>query len=55
MPLQSTSFRKELEDFIDSIINNKSPQVTGEIGLEVNKIIEALFESVEKQKIIKID
>lgn len=52
MPLQATSFRKELEDFVSSIVDKKSPQIPGTVGLEVMRIIDSCFESISSQRIV---
>lgn len=41
--------------FIDCVANNKSPNATAQDGLEVTRLIEAVVESLKKQKIIYPD
>ncbi len=46
--------KRELVDFLSSIIEEKSALVTGEEGLKAVKIVEAGSLSIEKNKVINI-
>ena len=45
----------ELQHFVDSILNNNKPIVTGLDGVKALKIAEAILESAEKRKIIELN
>ena len=47
--------KNEIEDFIDSIKNNRSSLVTGYDGLETVKIAQSAIKSYKQKKVIKID
>jgi len=55
MPVQTTSFRKELEDFVSSILNDREPQIPGSIGLHVMKIIEACYKSISECTVVNLN
>jgi len=55
LPGSQYAYKKELEEFINAIIRDKDPPVTGEDGLIAIKVIEAAKESVEKKAIIQIN
>ena len=44
----------ELQDFVNSILNNSEPLVTGEDGLKALIIAEAAYRSSEKERAVKI-
>ena len=47
--------KKQLKDIVDSILNNKKPQVTGVDGRNALAIVIALYESCRTGKPIKVD
>jgi len=45
----------ELQHFVDSLLNNNDPLVTGMDGVKALKIAEAILESAEKNRLIELD
>jgi len=45
----------ELQHFVDSVLNNDNPIVTGLDGVKALKIAEAILESAEKNSLIELD
>ena len=45
----------ELQHFVDSVLNNDKPIVTGLDGVKALKIAEAILESAEKRKLIELN
>ena len=45
----------ELRHFVDSILNNNKPIVTGLDGVKALKIAEAILESAKKRRIIELN
>lgn len=45
----------ELQHFVDSVLNNNDPMVTGLDGVKALKIAEAILESAEKNRLIELD
>ncbi|MDY6833656.1 MAG: Gfo/Idh/MocA family oxidoreductase [Chloroflexota bacterium] len=54
VPLSQTSYRKEIEDFIDSIIHNRPPSITGDNALTVLRVLEAAKQSFEKNTFVEV-
>ncbi len=52
MPVSATSFRRELESFFRSIIQDTRPEVSGDIGMEVMKVIEAAYRSIAEKRVV---
>ena len=52
MPVSATSFRRELESFIQSIIGKTQPEVSGDIGMEVMKVIGAAYKSISEKRVV---
>jgi predicted dehydrogenase len=50
-----SSYDIEMEDFADSIIENRQPEVTGLIGLKALAAIEAMNISLKEKRIVNID
>ena len=48
------SFRKEMEHFVDCIINDEEPMVTGEDGREALRISLTAYKSLETGKEEKV-
>lgn len=48
------NFTLQMESFVDSIVNDRPPVVTGEDGMTALRIILAAYESAEKQQLIKL-
>lgn len=53
MPISPTSFRKELENFVHSIIHGTSPEVSGDVGMEVMKVIGAAYKSIAEKRVVR--
>ena len=49
------TLKEEISSFIECIINDKKPLITGEDGLEAVKLAVAICESAEKGKVITIE
>jgi predicted dehydrogenase len=49
------SFRNEVEHFVDCVLNDKQPKVTGEDGRAVLKIALAAYKSVKTGKVIEVN
>jgi len=47
--------RLELQHFVDSVLNDKDPMVTGLDGVKALKIAEAILESARKNSLIELD
>ncbi len=48
------NFTLQMASFVDSILNDKEPAVTGEDGLKALGILLAAYESMEKQQLIRL-
>jgi predicted dehydrogenase len=48
------NFALQMESFVDSIVNNRPPAVTGKDGMRALEIILAAYKSAEKQQLIKL-
>jgi len=55
LPLTQLAYRKEVEHFIDCIINDKEPSVSGYQGKKVIKIVETAMRSHEEGKYVKVE
>jgi predicted dehydrogenase len=55
MPVSATSFRRELESFIHSIIGKTQPEVSGDIGMEVMKVIGAAYKSISEKRVVSLE
>lgn len=47
-------FTRELQEFVNAILNDRNPSITGKDALEVLKVTDAILESSMKEKPIKI-
>jgi len=45
----------ELQHFVDSVLNNNNPMVTGLDGVKALKIAEAILESAEKNRLVELN
>ena len=54
MPITGTSFRKELEDFISAVQNDRVPSVSGEVGMEVMRIVDAARKSSQTGQAVEV-
>jgi len=50
----SEPLKLELQDFVDSVLNNSNPLATGEDGLRALVIAEAVFKSSERERTVKL-
>ena len=48
------NFTLQMESFVDSILKDREPAVTGKDGMKALKIILAAYKSAEKQQLIKL-
>ena len=55
LPLTQTGYLKELEHFIDCIIKDRAPSVSGYQGKKVVRIVEAAVKSNEEGKYMKVE
>lgn len=55
VPITQTSYRKEIEDFINCIIHDRDPQITGRDGKTVLKIIEAINRSFKERAFVEVE
>jgi predicted dehydrogenase len=55
LPLTQMGYLKEMEHFIDCIIKDKEPSVSGYQGKKVVKIVEAAVKSNEEGKYVKVE
>lgn len=55
IPITGTSFRKEVEDFIEAVQNDREPLISGEVGLEVMKIVDAARLSAQTGRIVEVE
>lgn len=53
--LAASSHRKQYDDFIDAIRNNREPLVTGKEGIRSLAVIKAIYESSKKQKEVTVN
>jgi predicted dehydrogenase len=51
----SWSFKKEIDDFLTSIIKNREPSVTGEQAKEALKLILAAYESISSKSVVTFE
>jgi len=49
-----TYFRED-RAFIDAVLNGSDPLVSGENGLRVLKVLEAIKESIDKERVVKVN
>jgi predicted dehydrogenase len=50
----TNQFIAEIDHMADCVLNNREPYTPGEEGLQDQRIIEAIFESAKKQRIVKL-
>jgi UDP-N-acetylglucosamine 3-dehydrogenase len=55
VPVTQTSYRRELEDFVDSIRQDREPLVTGYAGLTVLRVLEAARQSCETGMFVEVE
>jgi len=51
----SKTYFREDRAFIDGVLNGSEPLASGENGHRVLKVLEAIKESIDKEKVIKIN
>jgi predicted dehydrogenase len=54
LPLTEGAYREEMHDFIQSILKDCKPSVDVEQGLMVQKILEAVEQSIKERKFVKV-
>lgn len=54
MPISATSFRRELEDFTRSVLDDRAPAVPGEVGVEVMQVLAAAFRSIAEGRTVRM-
>ncbi len=47
-------FANDLDHMADCVMNDREPYTPGEEGLQDQRIIEAIFESAKKQRVVKL-
>jgi UDP-N-acetylglucosamine 3-dehydrogenase len=55
MPLSPTSFRKELESFVNSVLRGSQPEISGAAGVEAIKVVEAAYSSIREKRIVSLE
>ena len=48
------TFSREVQHFVDCIIGNKTPMVSGEEGKRIIQVIQACYESAKKGTVVHI-
>ncbi len=48
-------YRRQLEEFIESIMNNRKPLTNEEHGIHIHRVIQAIYESAQKKKLLRIN
>lgn len=54
LPLTEAAYREEMHEFIQSILKDRKPAVDAEQGLMVQKILEAIQQSIKERKFVKV-
>ena len=55
LPLTEAAYRSELTDFLQSIIKDRKPSVDAEQGLVVQKILEAVQQSIKEKRFVRVE
>jgi UDP-N-acetylglucosamine 3-dehydrogenase len=55
MPVSATSFRKELEDFVNSALRRSKPKASGDTGRDVMSVISAAHKSIVEKRTVSLD
>lgn len=55
LPLTEAAYRREMNIFIQSIIQDRKPEVDAEQGLAIQKILEAAQKSITEKKFVKVN
>lgn len=55
LPLTEAAYRREMNDFIQSIVKNRKPQVDAEQGLAVQRILKAAKQSIMEKRFVKVN
>jgi UDP-N-acetylglucosamine 3-dehydrogenase len=55
LPLTDAAYREEMHDFIQSILQDRKPSVDADQGLMVQKILEAVQQSIAEKKFVKVN
>jgi predicted dehydrogenase len=54
LPLTDSAYREEMHDFIQSIIQDRKPSVDAEQGLMVQKVLEAVQQSIAEKRFVSV-
>lgn len=54
LPLTEAAYKREMDDFIQSIVQNRKPKVDAEQGLVVQRILEAAQQSIREKRFVKV-
>jgi predicted dehydrogenase len=55
LPLTESAYKQEMNGFIQSIVQDKKPEVDAEQGLMVQKILEAAQRSIKEKSFVKVN
>jgi len=55
LPLTGAAYRREMSNFIQSVVQDKRPEVDAEQGLAVQKILEAAQMSTREKRFVKVN
>lgn len=55
LPLTDAAYREEMHDFIQSVLQDRKPKVDAEQGLMVQKILDAVHQSIAEKKFVKVN
>jgi len=55
LPLTNAAYREEMHDFIQSILQDRKPKVDVEQGLMVQKVLDAIHQSIVEKKFVKVN
>jgi len=55
LPLTEAAYRREMNDFVQSIVQDRKPEVDAEQGLAVQKILEATEQSIREKRFVKVN
>ena len=55
LPLTEAAYRREINNFIQSIVKDQKPEVDAEQGLAVQRILEAAQQSIREKRFVKVN
>jgi len=55
LPLTGAAYGREMTNFVQSIVQNRKPEVDAEQGLAVQKILEAAQQSIREKRFVKVN